>query len=102
MTEFKNQGGTVYQTEVSVKVDGIMNRFDFVGIKNGKLYLFEIKNGLHAKPTLNQRINIPRLMLEKPSFIPVGKNAMRVPQFNVGQPYTGKYIVVYRHYFDMP
>lgn len=101
MSEFKNQGGVVYQTEVSVKVDGIMNRFDFVGEYNGKLHLFEIKNGIYAKPTINQQINLPKLMINKSNFIPIGGNAKYInfPGWKVNQPYKGDYIVIYKHFF---
>ena len=54
MKEFVEDGGTVYQTEVSVdlphtlsngKTIMVRNRFDFAGELDGKLHLFEVKNG---------------------------------------------------------
>ena len=104
--EFKSQGGTVYAQEVSVDVpDGaggfVRNRFDFVGELDGKLHLFEIKNGPKAGFTPNQKINLPKFLLNKTPFIPVGKNAARVPLFekSIGKLYTDDYIVIIKHYF---
>ena len=99
--EFRNEGGTVLKEEVTIELNGARNRFDFVGAKNDIPYLFEIKNGPNAGLTPNQKINLPQLMQNKPAFTPVGKNAMKIklPNFRVGQPYSGPYIVVYKHYF---
>ncbi|MEY8685949.1 RHS repeat domain-containing protein [Bacteroides sp. AN502(2024)] len=107
MREFRAEGGTVYQTEVSVDVpDGtggmIRNRFDFVGELNGKLHLFEVKNGSTAGFTPNQQINLPKLM-SKTSFIFRGGNALKSPFLKpwVNKPYTSQkgFVVVYKHYF---
>lgn len=99
MADFVEKGGTVLKEEVTIELNKVRNRFDFVGVKNDTSYLFEIKNGSNAGLTPNQKINLPELMSKKPSFIPVGKNATKVPMFNVGKSYTGPYIVVFKHYF---
>lgn len=101
ITEFQDEGGIVHQTEVTIELNGVRNRFDFVGEKNGLLHLFEVKNGPTARMTPNQKINIPIMQKQTPPFVPVGNNAKNVPAFNnlVGGKYTGKYIVIYRHYF---
>ena len=101
MADFVKEGGTVLQEEVTIELNGVRNRFDFVGVKNDIPYLFEIKNGPNAGLTPNQKINLPQLMQNKPAFTPVGKNAMKIklPNFTVGQPYLEPYIVVYKHYF---
>ena len=99
--EFKAEGGTVYHKEVTIEIDGIRNRFDFVGEKDGVLHLFEVKNGPHARLTTNQKININKMMRFKSSFIPRGKNASFVtyPGFNVGQAYRGNYVTVFTKSF---
>ena len=101
IAEFEADGGIVYQTEVTVKLNGVCNRFDFVGEKGEYLYLFEVKNGPTARMTPNQKINIPIMRKQTPPFIPIGENAKNVPAFNnlEGGKYIGKYIVIYRHYF---
>ena len=110
MKEFVDNGGSVYSREVSVELphtlsDGktvmIRNRFDFVGELDGNLHLFEVKNGLGAGFTPNQTINLPKLIQNNPRFIPVGNNALNVPQFKniIGKPYSGNYIIVIKHYF---
>lgn len=101
IAEFEADGGIVYQTEVTVDLYGVRNRFDFVGKKGEYLYLFEVKNGPTARMTPNQKINIPIMQKQTPPFIPIGDNAKNVPAFNnlVGGKYTDKYIVIYRHYF---
>ena len=89
--------------EVTIEVDGVRNRFDFVGMKNGKIYLYEVKNGPYARPTKNQLINIPKLHESGASFIPIGKNASSIPEFNSFEmkrmPFTGDFEVVYIHYW---
>lgn len=95
---------TLRQAEVSslsIELNGVRNRFEFVGVKNDIPYLFEIKSGPNAGLTPNQKINLSQLMQNKPAFIPVGKNAMNIdlPNFTVGQPYSEPYIVVFIHYF---
>ena len=101
MDDFVKEGGTVLHEEVTIELNGVRNRFDFVGVKNDIPYLFEIKNGPNARLTPNQKINLPQLMQNKPAFTPVGKNAMKIklPNFTVGQPYSEPYIVVFKHYF---
>lgn len=81
MEEFIQGGGRVLATEVTVEVDGLRNRFDFVGEKNGVLYLYEVKYGPKAHLTNNQKINIPKLQNKQATFIPIGKNAMKVKDF---------------------
>lgn len=99
MADFVKEGGTVLKEEVTIELNGVRNRFDFVGVKNDIPYLFEIKNGPNAGLTPNQKINLSQLMQNKSTFTPVGKNALKVPMFKVGQPYSGPYIVVFKHYF---
>lgn len=94
-------GGRVIQKEVTVELNGVRNRFDFVGEKGKYLYLFEVKNGPTARMTPNKKINIPIMRKQTPPFIPIGDNAKNVPALNnlVGGEYTDQYIVIYRHYF---
>ena len=110
MKEFVEDGGTVYQTEVSVdlphtlsngKTIMVRNRFDFAGELDGKLHLFEVKNGASAGFTPNQKINLPKMIFNHPQFTPVGRNALQVPHFqnNIGIPYTGNYVIIVKHYF---
>ena len=104
MREFIDEGGVVHATEVSVDVpDGVgrfvRNRFDFVGELDGKLHLFEIKNGPKAGFTSNQKINLPKFILNKTQFIPVGEKAIQVPGFIRNVPYTKDYIIIIKHYF---
>ena len=80
-------------------MNGIRNRFDFVGEKDRIPHLFEVKNGPTARMTPNQKINISIMQKQTPPFIPIGNNAISINYFIIGQPYTGKYVVIYRHYF---
>ncbi|MBP3252799.1 MAG: RHS repeat-associated core domain-containing protein, partial [Prevotella sp.] len=100
--EFRESGGVVLQREVTVEVDGVRNRFDFVGKKGDMIYLYEVKNGPKAGPTPNQLKNIPKLM-QGVKFIPIGANAAKIQEFYNYEllriPYTGKYSVVYLHYY---
>ena len=82
ITEFQDEGGIVHQTEVTIELNGVRNRFDFVGEKDGLLHLFEVKNGPTARMTPNQKINIPIMQKQTPPFIPIGNNAKNVPAFN--------------------
>ena len=101
MEDFEASGGTVLGKEVSVEVDGIRNRFDFVGEKNGVLHLFEVKNGPYARMTPHQKINIPKLE-QGASFIPVGKNAENItylrPFVLRKIPYNGDFVIQYIYY----
>lgn len=98
--EFKADGGTLLKEEVTIELDGVRNRFDFVGKKGETLYLYEVKNGPTARFTPNQAINIPKMQVPNPPpFTPIGGNAAEIKDFTVGQPFTGNYLVVYRHYF---
>lgn len=101
IAEFKAEGGVVHATEVTVELDGVKNRFDFVGELNDELHLFEVKNGPTAKFTPGQAINIPKMQATNPAFIPRGMNAFRVPQFKnyVDKPYTKGYTVRVKIYF---
>ena len=100
--EFRESGGVVLQREVTVEVDGVRNRFDFVGRKGDMIYLYEVKNGPKAGPTPNQLKNILKLM-QGVKFIPIGANAAKIQEsYNyelLRIPYTGKYSVVYLHYY---
>lgn len=80
-------------------MNGIRNRFDFVGEKDRIPHLFEVKNGPTARMTPNQKINISIMQKQTPPFIPIGHNAISINYFNIGQPYTGNYVVIYRNYF---
>jgi len=106
MNEFVEDGGRVLQTEVTIEVDGVRIRPDFIGIdKNGVLNIVEVKNGPNARFTPNQKIVIPKMMgNEHPCFKPVGGNAMKIPDFrNVminNQPYKGNYVFKKIQYFD--
>ena len=79
----------------------VRNRFDFAGELDGKLHLFEVKNGASAGFTPNQKINLPKMIFNHPQFTPVGRNALQVPHFqnNIGIPYTGNYVIIVKHYF---
>ena len=85
-----------------MEVDGIRNRFDLVGVKDGTIYLIEVKNGVNARMTKNQSINIPKLQNHRSSFIPVGENSSRIDYFKSSTinrtPYSGKFEVLYRQY----
>lgn len=101
--DFVENGGEFIQNEVTVEVDGIRNRFDFVGRKDEVLYFFEIKNGPYARPTRNQLLNIPRLCKPDASFIPIGKNAAKIRELELFEltrtPFKGNFIIVYTHYW---
>ncbi|WP_197018925.1 FG-GAP-like repeat-containing protein [Xylanibacter brevis] len=97
IAEFKAQGGERIQREVTIEVEGVRTRVDFMGYdKNKVLQLFEVKNGKYAGPTHNQRIVIPKL-LHGASFTPHGANAARIG-LSVRIPYTGSYVFNYIHY----
>lgn len=103
IADFEAEGGVFIKKEVTVEIDGIRNRFDFVGKKDGVIHLFEVKNGPYASPTKNQSINIPKLMNQNAKFIPVGKNAQFISDFNTyvltKTPYNGNIKIVYIHYY---
>ena len=97
IAEFKAQGGTGVRREVTIEVEGVRTRVDFMGYdKDGLLQLYEVKNGKYAGPTHNQRIVIPKL-LQGASFTPYGNNAIKM-KLPVGTPYTGNYVFNYVHY----
>lgn len=95
--EFKAEGGTVYSKEVTIEIESVRNRLDFVGEKDGVLHLFEVKNGPHAGMTTNQKINIPKLQ-QNYKFIPRGNNASAVQGFTPGKIYDRDYVIIYKHY----
>jgi hypothetical protein len=103
--EFVESGGTVLSQEVTIKVVGGEKtiRPDFVGEKDGIIYVYEVKNGPKASFTPNQKVNIPKLFEPGASFIPIGKNAAEIKQFapfeTTRTPYTGNFIFVYKHYW---
>ena len=102
IAEFEEGGGVFLRREVTVEVNGVRNRFDFVGEKDGVLHFFEVKNDPHAHFTKNQSINIPILKNKKSLFIPVGKNATEVdalkPFALKKAPFTGDFQVNCIHY----
>lgn len=94
---FRAQGGTMIQREVTIEVDGVRVRVDFAGYdKNGRLQLFEVKNGPYARPTHNQSIVLPKLQQGKP-FVPYGRNATYL-NLKTRVPYTSDYGFNYIHY----
>ena len=94
---FRAQGGTGIQREVTIEVDGVRVRVDFAGYdRNGRLQLFEVKNGPYARPTRNQSIVIPKLEQGKP-FVPYGRNAAYL-NLKLKVPYTSDYGFNYIHY----
>lgn len=99
----KAEGVEIHQTEVSFRIDGVINKIDIVGSKNGIPYLVESKNGLKAGFTKNQKINYPKMMTDHPPFKPFGGNALKVPMFKdlipQNKSYEGPYILMIRHYF---
>lgn len=103
MAEFEADGGVVLKREVTVEVGGVQNRFDFVEEKDGIIHFFEVKNGPKAPPTINQRINIPKLMTKEANFIPVGNNAADIKYLKINvlnkTPYKGNFKIIYKHYY---
>ena len=101
--EFQEEGGVVYSQQVTIKVNGVTIRPDFVGYKDGMLYIYEVKNGPYAGFTKNQKMVISEILKERPVFIPRGVNAGRVPMFQDliinNRPYTGNYNFVIKHYY---
>ena len=76
---------------------GVRVRVDFAGYdKNGRLQLFEVKNGPYARPTPNQSIVLPKLQQGKP-FVPYGRNATYL-NLILRVPYTSDYGFNYIHY----
>ena len=97
INEFVAHGGYNIQREVTIEVEGVRIRLDFVGYDElGNLQLFEIKYGPYARPTPNQKIVIRKLQ-QGVSFIPYGKNATQI-HLSIGVPYMGKYKFNYIHY----
>ena len=101
--EFIEEGGVVLQREVSINVDGVNIKPDFVGMKDGMIHIYEVKNGPHAGFTQNQKIAIPKLIEQHLPFTPYGRNASNVPAFKSliidNKPYTGNYKFVIKHYW---
>ena len=75
----------------------------FVGVKDGMIHIYEVKNGPYAKFTKNQKIAIPKLIEQHLPITPYGRNASNVPAFKSliidNKPYTGNYKVVIKHYW---
>lgn len=103
--DFINQGGHDIVKEVTIEINGVPTRLDFVGYdKNGVLSLFEVKNGPKASFTKNQKIIWPQIennsSFFNPSsnsmqFIPVGTNAAKFNEllpFEIARkPFTGNF-----------
>ena len=102
MAEFNEEGGRVLGTEVTVEVNGIRTRVDFIGEKNGKLFLYEVKNGPHAHLTPNQKKAIPLLRDFRYGFIPIGRNAQKIPQlhhYTINKTtYSEDFVFILKHY----
>lgn len=97
INEFTSQGGMVLQREVTIEVENIRTRVDFVGYdKYGEFQLFEVKNGPYARMTTNQQIVIPKLQ-QGITFIPYGQNAIRAG-LTINVPYTREFHFNYIHY----
>ena len=101
--EFKEQGGIVLEQEVTIEVDGIRVRIDFIGEKDGMLQLFEIKNGQYARFTHNQSVVYPKLEKAHMQFIPIGKKALGIEPLRINTinhtPFTQPYQFNYIHYY---
>ena len=99
--EFVDNGGEIIGSQVSLRVDGTTYVADLIGEKDNLLYIIEVKNGPTARCTINQKIVFPKLKEMKP-FIPFGKNAAKIYNFNgiLNQkaPFTEKYHFIYKHY----
>ncbi len=95
--EIKTQGGTVRATEVTLEVNGVRVRVDVAADFNGKIVLYEVKNGPSAGFTPNQKIVYPK-MLDGAQVIPRGMKAIPVwGSEQIGQP-TNSYILIIKKY----
>ena len=101
--QVKEDGGTILGKEVTIKYeDGTRVRIDIVSQnKDGMIELWEIKNGLHAGFTPNQKSVYPKMLSKKGTFMPIGRNAqnVRFKGWNVGKPYKGDYNLNIKHYY---
>ena len=101
--EFIDDGGIIYGEQMSIEVDGVRIRPDFIGYKDNVLHIYEVKNGPKAGFTPNQKAVIPKILDNKPQFFFKGGNASRIPNFNTliinNKPYTGDYNFVIKHYY---
>ena len=70
-------------SQVSTKIDGVTNRWDFSYQENGINHFIEVKSGFKPRFTTNQKINIPKMM-NGASYMFTGKNALKIPGVNVG------------------
>lgn len=43
--EFIDDGGIIYGEQMSIEVDGVRIRPDFIGYKDNVLHIYEVKNG---------------------------------------------------------
>ena len=92
--EVRANGGDILGKEVTIKVNGTKVRVDFVAKINDKITFFEVKNGLHAGFTPNQKLVYPDLLLNKPIVHPVGANAMKI----FGKPINNYNFVIIKYY----
>lgn len=76
--QVKAEGGKILDTEVTIKVDGTKVCTDFVAEIDGKTTFFEVKNGLKAGFTKNQKIVYPNMLLNRPIVHPVGVKATNI------------------------
>ena len=101
--EFIEDGGIIYGEQITIEIDGVRIRPDFVGYKDDILHIYEVKNGPYAGFTKNQKLNIPKLLDSKPQFYFRGGNASQYPRFRNliinKRPYTGNYNFVIKHYY---
>lgn len=101
--EFIDDGGIIYGEQMSIEVDGVRIRPDFIGYKDNVLHIYEVKNGPKAGFTPNQKVVIPKILDNKPQFFFKGGNASRIPNFNTliinNKPYTGDFNFVIKHYY---
>ena len=69
--------------QVSTKIEGVTNRWDFFFQENGVNHFIEVKSGFNPRFTINQKINIQKIS-NGASYIFKGKNALKIPGVNLG------------------
>ena len=94
--KIENQGGTIKGREVTVKANGTKVRFDLVADIDGKTTFVEVKTGLRAGFTSNQKIVYSDILLNKPTLYPIGQNAANI---NFKAPISNYNFIVIRFYF---
>lgn len=94
--EIESQGGTIEGREVTVKANGTKVRFDLVADIDGKTTFVEVKTGLRAGFTPNQKIVYSDILLNKPTLYPIGQNAAKI---NFKTPISNYNFIVIRFYF---